>query len=181
MKSLNTLLVERATAKHEMPQDPLGPQRESAAAQLDVPVIDAALFSRQSNDAATRVAGSATLGGRLARLALKKFEQSRAGGLPEHFLLAVTAEEVVALERKVKMRAWDGVGIPGAEVARWRRADLVVEVQDKGHMLNVTLASPAEDETVRCTVGKITATEDFVALLGDPSRQTRARQFPDAA
>ena len=177
MKSLNTLLVGRATAKQEMPEDPLAPQRASAAAQLGTPVVDAALFSRQSNDAASRVAGSAALGGPLARLALREVEQSHAGGLPEHFLLAVTATEVVALERKVKMRAWDGVGVPGPEVARWRRADLEVSAQDKGHMLNVTIASPSEGETVHCTVGKMAATVDFVALLGDPSRQTPARQF----
>ncbi|MGI8579882.1 MAG: hypothetical protein ACR2K9_04975 [Solirubrobacteraceae bacterium] len=175
------MLTERATAKQEMPEDPLAPQRESAAAQLGTPVVDAALFSRRVYDTATRIAGSPGLGGPLAQLAVRKFKQTQAGGLPEHFLLAVTADEVVALERKVKMRAWDGVGVPGAEVSRWRRADLEVSVRDRGHLLDVTLASPGEDEQVKCCVGKITATEDFVALLGDPSRQTPARQFPVSA
>lgn len=180
MKSLNTMLVERAMAKQEMPQDPLAPLREAAAAQLGAPVIDAALFSRQSNDAVGRVAGSATFGGPLARMTLKKYEQSQAGGLPEHFLLAVTADEVVALERKLGgiRRSRDPFGEPGAEVARWRRDDLEVSMQDRGHLLNVTLASPCDGETVKCSIGKIAATEDFVALLADASRQTPAEQFP---
>ncbi len=153
-----------------MPADPLGPMRESAAAQLGTPVIDAGMFTRQSSDMAGRVAGSASLGGPLARMALKKYEQSRAGGLPDHFLLAVTADEVVALERKFSMRTTDGVGEPGPEVARWRRTDLQVDVREKGYQLYVTLRSPKEDETVQCAVVKIPATEAFVALLGDPGR-----------
>jgi hypothetical protein len=181
VKSLNTRLVERAMAKQEMPQDPLATMRAAAATQLGSPVVDAALFTRQSSDTATRVAGSATLGGPLARMALKKFEQSKAGGLPAHFLLAVTSDEVVALERKQKATSRDPLGTPGPEVARWRRADLQVSMLDKGHMLNVTLSSSREGEQVQCTVGKITATEDFVALLGDPSRQTPAQQFPATA
>jgi hypothetical protein len=181
MKGLKTMLVDRAMAKQEMPQDPLAPMREAATAQLGAPVIDAALFSRQSNDAAGRVAGSATLGGPLARMALRKYEQSQAGGLPEHFLLAVTTDEVIALERKMSVRTRDGIGEPGAEVARWQRADLQVSMKDKGYMLNVTLASPGEDEQVKCSVGKIVATEDFVALLGDPFRETPAQQFPRPA
>jgi hypothetical protein len=180
MKSLTTRLAERAMSKQEMPQDPLAPMREAATAQLGAPVLDAALFTRQSNDAAKRVAGSATFGGPLARMALKKFEQTRAGGLPQHFLLAVTTDEVVALERTLGTRATAPAGEPGAEVARWRRTDLEVRVEDKGYMLNVTLSSPAKDEKVECAVVKITATEDFVALLGDASRQTPAQQFPDA-
>ncbi|MDX6414281.1 MAG: hypothetical protein QOH23_1691 [Gaiellaceae bacterium] len=180
MKSLTTRLAERAMSKQEMPQDPLAPMRDAAAAQLGAPVLDAALFTRQSNDAAKRVAGSATFGGPLARMALGKFEQTRAGGLPKHFLLAVTTDDVIALERTLGTRSTDAAGEPGAEVARWRRADLEVSVQEKGYMLNVTLASPSEDEKVECAVTKITATQDFVALLGDASRQTPAQQFPDA-
>lgn len=181
MRSLKTRLAEQAMAKQDMPEDPLGPSRDAASAQLGGPVIDAALFSRQSNDAAGRVAGSASFGGPLARMAVKKLEQSRAGGLPQHFLLAVTAEHVVALERTIRARSTEPMGTPGPEVARWRRADLEVGMQDKGYLLNVTLSSPSEDETVRCSVGKIAATEDFVALLGDPSRTSPARQWPGAA
>lgn len=178
MKSLSTVLTERATAKYEMPADPLAAQRASATAQLGTPVVDAALFSRRVYDTATRIAGNPTLGGPLAQLAVRKFKQTQAGGLPEHFLLAVTADEVIALERKMKMSTRDGVGEPRAEVARWRRADLEVSVRDRGHLLDVTLTSPSEEEQVKCCVGKITATEDFVALLGDPARQTPAQQFP---
>jgi hypothetical protein len=180
MKSLTTRLAERAMSKQEMPQDPLAPMREAAALQLQAPVLDAALFTRQSNDAAKRIAGSATLGGPLARMALGKFEQTQAGNLPKHFLLAVTKDDVVALERTLGMRSTAPAGEPGAEVARWRRAELEVSVQENGYMLNVTLASPTEDDRIECAVTKITATEDFVALLGDATRQTPAQQFPDA-
>ena len=104
---------------------------------------------------------------------MRKVQETWAGGLPEHFLLAVTSDEVVALERTTTARGWDGIGRVGPEVARWRRADLEVEVRDKGHLLNVTLSSPSEDEQVKCCVVKIAATEGFVALLADPSRQSR--------
>jgi hypothetical protein len=165
MKSLSTALAQRAMAKQEMPADPLAPARASASDELGVEVIDAALFTRQHNEVARRFAGSASFGGPLARMAMKKVEQSRAGGLPEHFLLAITRDEVVALERKVTTGTRDGIGEPRGEVGRWRRADLEVSVKDKGYLLHVTLAPTTGEETVNCSTTKFAASEAFVVLL----------------
>ena len=168
MKTLTTRLYDRAMADREMPADPLAAYRASAADQLGQPVIDAALFTRQHSEIADTVTQSTWFGGLLSQLALKKVEQARAGGLPEHFLLAVTENDVIALERKITMSARDGIGEVRDEVARWRRADLEISVKDRGHKLHVTLRSPSEDETVKCSVVKVDATAAFVALLGMP-------------
>lgn len=164
MKSLSTALTERAMAKREMPADPLADYRASAATQVPG-VVDAAMFTRQSSEIARDVAGSASLGGPLARFALKKIEKKRAGGLPEHFLLAITADEVVALERTYTSGTRVASGEPGPEVGRWRRADLDVTAKDKGHLLHVRLDPRGDGETINCSTVKIDATAAFVAAI----------------
>jgi hypothetical protein len=99
---------------------------------------------------------------------LRKSREIRAGGLPEHFILAVTAHEVIALERKMKMGR-DQLGQPGPEVARWNRSDLKVTWRDGGYLYKVTLESLSEGEKVEISVGKSPLSESFLELLADPS------------
>jgi hypothetical protein len=168
MKALTTMLAQRAA--QPAPAEGLKVWRDAAQAQIAEPVIDACLFSRPASYAANALASHT---GPLAGMLLRKSREVRAGGLPEHFILAVTADDVIALRRTMKARG--GVlGIPGDEVARWKRSDLQVSSSNGGYLLKVTIESPSEGEKVQCTVTSSKLTEDFVALLADRSRSTPA-------
>jgi hypothetical protein len=172
MKSPTTLLAERAVAKQPHVEDPLAPLREAAREHVDAPVIDACTFNRRWSYGAQFVADRL---GFIFTLLYRKRAQMQAGGLPSHFLLVVTPEEVVALEQRQTVRSGSTMAIRG-EVARWRREDLTVEVEPGGgYLTNVTLTSAREGETVKCCVGKADVSTDFIALLNDPARQTPAR------
>lgn len=141
--------------------------RDAAQAQISEPVIDACIFSRPSNILSSKAASSFGLVGHLA---LKKSRERRAGGLPEHFIIAVTAEHVIALGRK--MRAGRNLaGEPGEEVARWDRSSLRVswERGSLGYLYDVTIESPSEAEAIQCSVGLSPESEEFLRLLGDPA------------
>jgi hypothetical protein len=168
MKALTTMLAQRAA--QPAPAEGLKVWRDAAQAQVDDPVIDACLFSRPASYGASTLASHT---GGLATMLLRKSREIRAGGLPEHFILAVTADEVIALRRTMKARGGT-LGEPGEEVARWRRSDLNVSSRNGGYLLKVTLESPSEDEKVQCTVGSSPLSESFVALLADPARSTAA-------
>ena len=141
--------------------------RDAVQPQIDEPVIEACMFSRQGM--MTEKLGS-HFGG-LTYLLARKHSQMRAGGLPQHFIIAVTKDRVYAIETKVGVRRGP-VGEIRGEVARWERAALRVsskpDMTTGGLGLNVTIESPGEGETVRCTVGRHPLSEDFVRLLGDP-------------
>jgi hypothetical protein len=168
MKALTTVLFERAAKP--APDEGLKLWRDAAQAQIDEPVIDACLFSRRASHGATLLASHT---GGLATMLLKKSREIRAGGLPEHFILAVTGDEVIALRRTMKARG-GSTGVPGEEVARWKRSDLRVSSSNGGYLINVTIESPSEDEKVQAAVGMSPLSESFVALLADPSRTTPA-------
>lgn len=141
--------------------------RDIAQAQIDEPVIAACIFSRPSNVLANKAASSFGL---IGHLALKKSKEVRAGGLPPHFILAVTAQQVIALGRT--MRAGRNLaGEPGPEVARWERSSLQVEWKrgSLGYSYDVTIKSPSEGETVECSVGLSPESEEFLRLLDDPA------------
>jgi hypothetical protein len=169
MKALTTKLYERAAAK-QAPAEGLQVWREAAQAQIDEPVIDACLFTRPYSYGASQLASHT---GGLATMLLKKSREVRAGGLPEHFILAVTADDVIALRRTMKMRGGQ-TGVPGEEVARWKRSDLKVSSSNGGYVLKVTIESPSEGERVQCSVGMSPLSESFVDLLGNPARTTPA-------
>ncbi len=169
MKALTTMLAERAA--RPAPEDGLKVWRDAAQAQIEEPVIDACMFSRPSSYVANAVASHS---GPLVGLLLRKTNEIRAGGLPEHFLLAVTAGEAIALRRTMKARRGAALGVPGEEVARWKRTDLTVTWKDGGYLYNVTIESPAEAEKVRCCVGKSPLSESFLGLLADSSRDWAA-------
>lgn len=89
MKALTTKLYERAAKP--TPAEGLKMWRDAAQAQIDEPVVDACLFSRPYSYGGGQVASHA---GGLATMLLRKSREIRAGGLPEHYVLAVTADEV---------------------------------------------------------------------------------------
>jgi hypothetical protein len=162
MKAPTTLLAERAMATMQQPVDGLKEWRDAAQAQITEPVIDACLFSRPMNYGANVIASHS---GPLVGLLLRQSRKIRAGGLPEHFILAVTEHEVVALQRK--MGAWSGpTGKPGGEVARWKRSDVGVQWETSGWKLNVTIV--AAGEVYKCMVVKHDVNEAFLRLLSEP-------------
>jgi hypothetical protein len=168
MKALTTKLYERAAKP--APADGLKVWRDAAQAQIDEAVIDACLFSRPASHGATLLASHT---GGLGTMLLKKSREIRAGGLPEHFILAVTDEDVIALRRTMKARGGP-LGVPGEEVARWKRSDIRVSSSNGGYLLKVTIESPSEDEKVQCAVGSSPLSESFVDLLANPSRTAPA-------
>jgi hypothetical protein len=168
MKALTTMLAQRVMPA--APAEGLKVWSDAAQAQIAEPVIDACLFSRPASYGASALASHT---GGLSTMLLRKSREIRAGGLPEHFILAVTADDVIALRRTMKARG-GSLGIPGDEVARWKRSDLDVSSSNGGYLLKVTIQSPSEGEKVQCTVGSSPLSESFVALLADPSRSTPA-------
>ena len=103
--------------KMEQPVDGLKEWRDAAQAQVSEPVIDACLFSRPTSYAGNVMSSHS---GPIVGMLLRKSREIRAGGLPQHFVLAVTDREVVVLERVMTARG-GAMGQPGGEVARWKR------------------------------------------------------------
>src|SRR5215831_10761066 len=101
MKALTTMLVERAMDKMEQPVDGLKVWRDAAQEQLPETVVDACLFSRPGSYGASKMASQF---GFIGYKLLKKTQEIQAGGLPEHFMLAVTADEIIAFRRTMKAR-----------------------------------------------------------------------------
>jgi hypothetical protein len=171
MKALTTMLVERAMDKMQQPVDGLTVWRDAAQEQLPETVVDACLFSRPSSYGANKVAGQL---GFLAYRLLKKTQEIEAAGLPEHFVLAVTEHEVVALRRTMTARG-PQTRMPGEEVGRWKRANLDVTWRVSGYLYNVMLASRSEAGTIRCCLVKSPLSESFLELLADPTSMRPAR------
>jgi hypothetical protein len=140
--------------------------REAVEPTLDEPVIAACLFSRQGM-MSNKLAGHF---GALPYAIARKRQQMRAGGLRQHFILAVTPRRVHAFEQKVGGR--NPIGELADEVARWQRSALRVSSKlDRmtgGMTLSVRIESPTEGEAVNCSVGRSPESEEFLALLADP-------------
>jgi hypothetical protein len=168
MKAPTTMLAERAMAKMEQPADGLKEWRDAAQAQVTEPVIDACLFSRPTSYTGNQVASHL---GPIAGLLLRKSREIRAGGLPQHFMLAVTDDEVVALERVMKARGGP-MGKPGSEVARWKRSDVGVTWTPAGFLLKVTIV--VRGECYECSLVKHPLNEAFLRLLSDPENMSAA-------
>jgi hypothetical protein len=169
MKTPNQYLVDRAMAKQEgQPNDGLRRYRESAQAQIKEPVIDALLFSRPSNDFVSTVAQKS---GWIAQIGVHLVQKNRAGGFPQHFLLAVTETEVIALERRQTMKAQMAEG--GEEIARWKRSELDVSTTVSTWQRQVTITPPT-GPVVQCCVGEHGLSKTFVDLLLDPTANHQA-------
>jgi hypothetical protein len=168
MKALTTMLAERAIAKMEQPADGLKEWRDAAQAQITELVIDACLFTRPTSYAGNALASHS---GPVVGMLLRKSREIRAGGLPQHFVLAVTDREVVVLERVMTARGGP-LGRPGGEVVRWKRSEVGVSYGIAGYLLKVTLV--VRGEVFECTVVKHDLTESFLRLLGDPENMRAA-------
>jgi hypothetical protein len=158
------MLVERSA--QPAPADGLKLWRDEAQKQIEEDVIDACLFARPTSYAGNAMASHSGL---LVGMLLRKSREIRAGGLPQHFVLAVTEDDVIALRRTMKARGGP-MGQPGDEVARWPRNDVQVDWRDGGYLFKVTLRSSSRGESVECTVAKSPLTESFLELLRDPER-----------
>jgi hypothetical protein len=139
--------------------------KDAVQPYIDEPVIAACAFTR-GGFTASLIASK--LGGGLPYLMAKKVSEVRAGGLPEHFIIAVTAGRVYAIERKVRSGR-DLIGEIRREVARWDRDGLRTSYKPDstvgGMLLNVTIESPSEGETVHCSVGNSPLSQEFLNLL----------------
>ena len=106
----------------------------------------------------------------LAYTTSKMASKQRAGGLPDQFLLIVTADD--------RVHAYGYKGYPGRGggkfrideecAAVWDRGALQVSAQRKGMMLHVTIESPAEDEKITCSVGNSPFADAFLEILRRP-------------
>jgi hypothetical protein len=149
---------------HEQHNPALGDLAEmtaQVAARLGEPVIAACPFSRRGL-ITQKVAAKF---GVIAYLGARQLAKAKAGGLPEHFFLAVTDNRVHAVGYQISMTGKQKLG---DEVAVWRREDLQVEARPSRPWIDVTLISPAEQEQVECRVGMAPAAEAFVQLLANP-------------
>jgi hypothetical protein len=107
--------------------------------------------------------------GALAYLGARQHAKAKAGGLPEHFFLAVTDEHVRAIGYQLGMTGKQKLG---DEVAVWRREDLQVDARPSRLWIDVTIESPGEGERVECRVGAAPAADAFVELLQSRSAET---------
>ena len=139
--------------------DELGDITARISAHTGEPLIAACPFSRRGQ-MTQKFAGKFV--GAVGYLAAKQQAKRKAGGLPEHFYLAVTGEHVRAIGYKLGLTGKETLG---EEVAVWRREDLEVEASPSSLWIDVTLSSPGEGERVECRVGSAPASKAFVELL----------------
>jgi hypothetical protein len=147
--------------QHET-ETPLGTLRvwtDVAQAQVAETVIDAFLFTRPRRYEPYSTNRTTDF------VELFKLVETRDGGLPQHFVLAVTAEEVIALERTMTARG-PITGEPGAEVARWPRSELRVSWKTGEYLLDVTFA-PSDGDRVECSVPRSPLSESFLTRLAE--------------
>jgi hypothetical protein len=98
----------------------------------------------------------------LAASALKLMGKRKAGGLPPHFILALTDERLHVFRYKARR---DVIEV-GDEVAVWERAALCVSAQETSLTMRLRIESPGEGEAVVCDASKAEITSDFLARLG---------------
>jgi hypothetical protein len=147
--------------------DDLSDMTAQLAAHIGQPLIAACPFSRRGQ-MTQKIAGKF---GMLAYLGARQHAKGKAGGLPEHFFLAVTANQVRVIGYQLGMTGHQKLG---KEVAIWRREDLHVEASPSRLWIDVTLVSPSENERVECRVGMAPAAEAFVGLLQSRPAQQAA-------
>jgi hypothetical protein len=138
------------------------------ATHIGEPLIAACPFARRGQ-MTQKFAGK--FGGAVAYLGARQHAKTKAGGLPEHFYLAVTGEHVRAIGYKLGLTGKETLG---EEVAVWRREDLEVEASPSSLWVDVTLASPSEGDRVECRVGAAPASTAFVELLWNRSVEQAA-------
>ena len=134
--------------------------RDLAAARIDEQVL-AACPMTQRGMMSVKAAGHF---GFIARFATKKAYQQRAGGLPEHFVVAVTPTRVHAFAAPIKMRSPNSRELR-EEIGAWDRSAVSATWKKGGpYMLDVTLVAGGDTYNVR--VGDAEASRAFLELLG---------------
>ena len=138
---------------------------EALQAVVSEPVIGALELSRRGLYT-QKVAGRF---GFLPWLLGRAVAKKQAGGLPQSFIAAITADKVRAFQYKARGRMRDRYEI-GEEVAAWDRSALRVTWQPgPPYQIDVTIESPDEDEKVLCRCGRAESSERALQLLADPS------------
>jgi hypothetical protein len=98
----------------------------------------------------------------LAASAIKFLGKRKAGGLPAHFILAVTADRIYAFSYKARRH---GIQV-GDELAVWQRSGIRVSAEETAMTVRLTIESPSDGSKMVCDTGKAAITESFMTLLG---------------
>jgi hypothetical protein len=98
----------------------------------------------------------------LAASAMKLIGKRKAGGLPPHFILALTGDTLHAFAYKPRR---DVIEV-GDEVGRWDRAGIRASVEETAITMRLTIESPAEGGKLVCDTGKAAITDEFLSELG---------------
>jgi hypothetical protein len=118
-------------------------------------VLAAAGF-RRGGAAASYAASKA--GGGIPYAIVGLFRKKKAGGLPQHVMLAVTPTKLYAFKRKQRGSKL----IITDEVAVWDRAGLQISTNASGGMTQLTISSPTEGE--KATLVGASIKDDPVSL-----------------
>jgi hypothetical protein len=146
----------------EVAEEFRGKFRDSVQPHVGEEVLAVGTF--RTTGAETRYAISKAQAGALAYGASSLFGRKRAGGLPGHFLLAVTPTRLHAFKYKLKRR---GVEVKG-EVGAWDRSGLEVTTERLNATTRVTLEWPQGGEKIVCDqdgMGDNPWADDVVAAL----------------
>jgi hypothetical protein len=98
----------------------------------------------------------------LAASAMKLLGKRKAGGLPPHFILALTDDRLHAFKYKPRR---DVIEV-GDEVGSWDRAGIRACVQETAITMRLTVESPADGGSLVCDTGKAEITDEFLSKLG---------------
>jgi hypothetical protein len=98
----------------------------------------------------------------LAKSVTKFIGKRKAGGLPPHFILAITEDRLHAFKYKARR---DVIEVE-EEVAVWDRSAIRVSAQETSLTMRLTIESPADGANVVCDSSKADITSRFLATLG---------------
>ncbi|HEV2814545.1 MAG TPA: hypothetical protein VGW10_14920 [Solirubrobacteraceae bacterium] len=126
----------------------------------DEPVLAAVQVARGGGWAAM---GLSQVSGALGLAALMRGKK-RAGGLPQQFLLAVTAERVYALALPKMSSGLNPRAVK--ELARWERSGVRVTGREVAVGTEIVIESPVEGERVSCQGPGGELTDRFVRAAG---------------
>jgi hypothetical protein len=98
----------------------------------------------------------------LAKSAMKLIGKRKAGGLPPHFILAITEDKLHAFKYKARR---DVIEVED-EVAVWDRSAIRASAQETSLTMRLTIESPPDGASVVCDSSKADITSRFLATLG---------------
>jgi hypothetical protein len=98
----------------------------------------------------------------LAKTAVKLLGKRKAGGLPPHFILALTEDRLHAFKYKARR---DVIEVE-EEVAVWERSAIRASAQETSLTMRLTIESPGDGASVVCDSSKADITSQFLSRLG---------------